>query len=111
MPIQYRYPDHPLPFGDSYWYEKSEVEAVVNDLQQKVTGLQLILRDNPIIRDRVIVHQTEKYARLEALAAEMKDVLEGLLHWNERGHIDESWWEAARELLAKNEFGDLKKLV
>lgn len=30
-----------------------------------------------------------------------RELLDTLLHWHERGHIDESWWDEARTLLGR----------
>jgi hypothetical protein len=43
-------------------------------------------------------------SRLDRLLDEhhrLRTLLETLLHWNDQGHVDKSWWEAAREELAR----------
>lgn len=32
--------------------------------------------------------------------AALRETLETLLYWHDQGHIDESWWDAARALLS-----------
>lgn len=36
---------------------------------------------------------------LEAEVADMRELLDTLVYWHDQGHIDESWWDAARDAI------------
>lgn len=46
--------------------------------------------------------EDESSARLIAAAPELYEALDAITHWNDRdGHVDASWWNAARAALAR----------
>jgi len=55
-PKQYSYPDHPLPFGDSYWYKREWTEAAIRHVEEKL---------------RFAVEALQFYAKADGLAKSM----------------------------------------